>query len=273
MSTDQPEELVEGEEPGEGGRGACPVPSTGSLEEMVIGELPEWGPPLLADMIGTLLSPADPFPCTFAVAAARKHTLRFAFVDDVDDPRTWAPLAPVLRLYLADYEHLSKDTSLIVIFRPEDSERSRGEYNALFWSVLQHLHETDDQAWPADVPTDPEDPWWEFSFGGTSIFVVCNTPAHKERASRRSPSFTITFQPRWVFDGVGPETRQGKAARKVIRRRLEDFDGMPPSEHLGDYGSPDNREWRQYFLPDTDQEALPGCPFRAAQDAAPEAGD
>ncbi|MCD2197607.1 YqcI/YcgG family protein [Actinomycetospora endophytica] len=258
MSTAQPERPDDPDRRG----GPCPGTSSDTVRDMVIGELPAWGEPLLADMIGTLLSSDEPFPCTFAVSAARKQTLRLAFLDDPDDAAACDRLRDVLRHYLDGYEHLSKDTSLVVIFRPEESDRTLAEYSALFWSILQRLHDTDPERWPADVPADPEDPWWEFSFGGTSIFVVCNTPAHKERLSRHSPSFTITFQPRWVFDGIGPETRQGQAARKVIRRRLARYDDVPASEHLGDYGSPDNREWRQYFLHDRDDDTGPRCPFR-----------
>ncbi|MGB3444635.1 MAG: YqcI/YcgG family protein [Actinophytocola sp.] len=117
----------------------------------------------------------------------------------------------------------------------------------------------------AEIPADTDDPYWEFSFGGTPIFVVCNTPAHVERNSRHSPGFLITFQPRWVFEGLKEGTPRGDAARRVIRGRLRRFDQGAPSPVLGSYGDPRNREWRQCFLPDNDGDDAKGgsCPFEA----------
>lgn len=240
------------------------------VDDWTLGAVPDWGPACLDDLVEALLSNDSPFPCTFAVAAAKKRTLRFSFVDDLDDQGTWHPLVDVIRTYLDTYQSLSSDTSLIVFFRPQARVRSLAEYHAKFWSVLQFLHEQDPERWPEAVPEDPDHPLWEFSFGGTSIFVVCNTPAHVRRRSRYSPGFVITFQPRWVFDGLEADSPRGAAARRVIRRRLRAFDGTPPSAALGNYGDPANREWRQYFLPDKNSDADLGCPFQPTPPALSE---
>jgi len=233
----------------------CPI------DDWVIGDLPEWSRPHFTELVDTLLSGEKPFPCTFAVAGARKNTLRFAFVEALDDPSAWAPLVDILVTYLKGYRELSRNTSLIVMFRTEDTGQTLEQYHRRFWSILQYLHEQDPEPWPAELPADPDDPMWEFCFGGTPIFVVCNTPAHRARLSRNGSNFLITFQPRWVFEHIGPDTNQGMAARKAIRRRLLAFDNMPPARHLGDYGNPDNREYEQYFLPDTNDSEVPRCPF------------
>ena len=233
------------------------------ISDWTIGSVPEWGPACLDDMVGTLLSVDSPFPCTFAVAAAKKRSLRFGFVDDLDDEDTWEPLVKIVSGYLDVYRMLSQDTSLVVFFRPDQEPRAITDYHKKFWSVLQFLHDRDPARWPAAIPGDPEHPLWEFSFGGTPIFVVCNTPSHELRRSRNSPGFVITFQPRWVFQGLDAGTPRGDAARRVIRKRLRAFDGMAPSEELGNYGDPDNREWRQYFLPDRNTDDAFGCPFLA----------
>ena len=52
----------------------------------------------------------------------------------------------------------------------------------------------------------------------------------------------------------------------MIRRRLRAYDDVAPSPTLGNYGEPDNREWKQYFLPDRDDAQDPDdgaarCPF------------
>ncbi|MDT8913085.1 YqcI/YcgG family protein [Amycolatopsis sp. PS_44_ISF1] len=250
-----------------------PVSTGDDLASCVIGELPDWGRECLDELVSTLLSRQSPFPCTFAVAAAKKNTLRFGFIDDLDDEAAWKPLLRILSEYLAEYRDISRDTSLAVFFPPEPGTRTLAEYNAKFWSVLQYLHDNDPGRWPRDLPADAEDPLWEFAFGDTSIFVVCNTPAHATRHSRHSSGFLITFQPRWVFEGLEPETPRGTSARRVIRKRLRAYDGMEPSRHLGDYGNEENREWRQYFLPDDNTSEMPRCPFLNRRPAGPLAAD
>lgn len=231
-----------------------------------LGLLPDWGPACVRDLSGVLQAAQRPFPCTFAVAAARRGTLRFGFVEDSADERAWWPLLDILTQYLKVYKDLSRDTSLVVFFRPDDrpGAPTMADCQARFWRVLQFLHEHDDQPWPQDIPTGADDARWEFSFGGTPIFVVCSTPRHAARRSRHSDGFLITFQPRWVFEGLAADTARGLAARRTIRRRLAAYDTVPASPHLGDYGNPANREWRQYFLTDDndDGEQPARCPFR-----------
>jgi uncharacterized protein len=233
-----------------------------STDFQVIGELPDWGAPYATELLDTLASTENPFPCTFAVSAARKQGLRFGFVDDLHDRGSWEVLPGMLSAYLDVYRQISRETSLVVLFRPEAETGSMEGYYEKFWEVLQFLHERDQEPWPGGVPRSTEDSEWEFGFGGTPIFVVCNTPAHVRRKSRANPCFMITFQPRWVFEHLGPETSRGEAARRVIRNRLRAFDEGPPSPELGYYGDPQNREWRQYFLFDDNAEPVPACPFR-----------
>lgn len=232
-----------------------------------IGATPPWGQAAADELLETLLDADRPFPCTFAVATAKKQSLRFGFVDSPHDEGTWAPLAGILREYLDIYRELGKDTSLVVLFRPEEQPSSLDAYFRRFWAVLQFLHDGDTEPWPASTPLNPEELWWEFSYGGTEIFVVCNTPAHVNRRSRHNRSFMITFQPRWVFEGLEADTPRGAKARQVIRHRIRRFDGMEPALDLGNHGHEGNREWRQYFLPDSAKGKTAACPFLARVDA------
>ncbi|WP_017558605.1 YqcI/YcgG family protein [Nocardiopsis baichengensis] len=240
--------------------------------EHVIGDLPPWGAARLRELRTTLLSAEEPFPCTFAVSGMKRGMLRYGFVGPVGEPGAVDALASVLTAYLESYRSIGRETSLVVFFRPDRRVRPLAEQRADFWGVLEGLRARDPEPWPRDVPGDPDDPLWEFCFRGAPLFVVCNTPAHGRRRSRHSPGFFITFQPRWVFEGLEEGTPRGDSARRVIRDRLRRFDGMEPSTVLGSYGAPDNREWRQYFLPDTDAapEGWPErCPMRAAEHADP----
>ncbi|MBL7488743.1 YqcI/YcgG family protein [Frankia sp. AgB1.9] len=240
--------------------------------DLAVGPMPAWGAGCARDMITTLKSEAEPFPCVFAVAAANSGGLRFGFVDDLYDEQTWSVLPDILASYLATYQSISRNTSLVVFFGSgngtagQESDDVLG-YERRFWSLLRYLHDSDGEPWPSDIPTDTDDPAWEFSFRGSPIFVVCNTPAHRRLRSRSNPVFNITFQPRWVFEGLAPTTPRGAAARKVIRERLRRMDEVDSTPLLGSYGDPANREWKQYFLRD-DATVAEKCPFRAKWEAA-----
>lgn len=246
-------------------RQATPAKSTLNdltLSSCTIGWLPPWGVPYTEDLVRTLLSTKEPFPCTFAVAAARKSSLRFGFVEDLHDTDTWWPMVDVLSDYLKIYQEIARDTSLVIVFPPGNTVLKMTEYYRKFWEILQFLHDNDPEPWPASVPREVEDDWWEFSFSGVPIFAVCSTPGHTRRRSRGGPTFLITFQPRWVFEGLEADTPRGDTARRVIRERLRAYDDIEPSPELGAYGDIGNREWKQYFLPDNEETTLPACPFR-----------
>ncbi|WP_256789335.1 YqcI/YcgG family protein [Frankia sp. AvcI1] len=235
--------------------------------DLAIGPMPGWGTGCARDIMATLKSDSEPFPCVFAVAAAHRGGLRFGFVEDLRDERTWSVLPDILATYLSVYQSISRDTSLVVFFGPGEGAAGQDNddvlsYEQRFWSILSYLHDRDGEPWPSDIPTDTDDPGWEFSFRGTPIFVVCNTPAHRRLRSRSGPVFTITFQPRWVFTGLEPTSPRGAAARKVIRERLARTDEVDSTPLLGSYGDPANREWKQYYLRD-DASVADSCPFHA----------
>jgi len=100
------------------------------------------------------------------VAAAKKQSLRFGFVDSPHDAGSWAPLAGILREYLDVYQRLGKDTSLVVLFRPEEQPSSMDEYFRRFWAVLQFLHDGDTEPWRRRLR------WIPRSSGGSSASAV-----------------------------------------------------------------------------------------------------
>jgi FPC/CPF motif-containing protein YcgG len=222
--------------------------------------LPEWCTHAYRELRETLLSTQRPFPCTFAVEAMEKGHLRFVFLGDPGQPDVLAQLVTALGTYALTYRQIARFTSLIAVFASA-GHRPIAEYRRLFWQVLRYLHRNDPSPWPSWIPSETDDPLWEFSFRGEPWFVVCTTPAHKSRRSRSSSYFTITFQPREVFLGLDARTPAGDAARKTIRERLRAYDAVAPSLRLGAYGDCRHREWQQYFLPDQDDEKEERCPF------------
>lgn len=201
------------------------------------------------------------FPCTFGTLADERGGLRFLFLDDFRSPDDIALLGQTLLEYIGQYKSIDRMTSLVCFFNPAAKLETERQYFAAFWNLLQELHERDPEAWPAGIPTDPSEPDWEFCFGGDTFFVVCNTPLHEHRLSRRAMGFYVTFQPRWVFEGITGDTKAGQNARRVIRKHLRNYDRIDLYPNLGNYGDPDNREWKQYFIPDRNETELTACPF------------
>ncbi|WP_427184500.1 YqcI/YcgG family protein [Bordetella bronchialis] len=223
-----------------------------------------WQAVLFQELASTLNSDTPAFPCIFGVAGYRADQLRYLFLDD-DDAEA---LARNLRAYVAEARACGPNTSLIVFFRPRPLLPLEA-YRAKFWALLGQLAALDDAEWPADIPAELDSPHWEFCFAGEPIFVVCNTPAHIQRQSRRSSSFMMTFQPRWVFDNILGTKRARDASVAKVRERLATYDMIPASQDLGAYGDPSNREYKQYFLND-DNRSVTGCPFHAMRALASE---
>lgn len=164
--------------------------------------------------------------------------------------RDCPPLCAALSEFAGRCHEFGSRTSLVAFFEPDASIHTLEGYKLELWRLLSGVSAIDDQLWPAGIAIDPDSPEWEFCSFGVPFFVVANTPAHRARASRYSEFFTITFQPRFVFDDLGPDSVAGRNARKIIRARLCKYDAVPPHPQLGSFGQAGNREWVQYFLDD-----------------------
>ncbi len=208
----------------------------------------------------------DRFPCTFGLAAERERNLRYSFVEGND----LTPLPNTLRSFLClSRSHPTIKHNLTVFFEPEAQARSFEYYRKQFWSVLNFLHGYDGVAWPIEIPTDTAHPGWEFCFDGDAIFLFAASPAYMRRRSRNyGNSFIMLFQPKRIFRGIESELSAGVNARRVIRARLEKWDGQP-SDHPDtiEYGEALTYRWRQYFLTDDNSAAKGACPFRFKEKA------
>jgi len=219
-----------------------------------------WQSVLFAEFEAQMCSDARPFPCVFGVAGYRQDQLRYLFLDPFDVE----VLGEQLALFVSECRSHGPNTSLVVFSRPRPVQTIDAYYRKL-WLTLDQLAALDKSAWPAEIPEQVDHPMWEFSFAGEPIFVVCSTPAHVLRQSRRSSAFMLTFQPRWVFEKILSTDKAAEAAFAEVRKRLLPYDGTSPSPLLGRYGSQDGREYQQYFLFD-ENDAATQCPFaRLAQ--------
>jgi FPC/CPF motif-containing protein YcgG len=76
----------------------------------------------------------------------------------------------------------------------------------------------------------------------------------------------LLVQSRDGFDVVAGNTAMGRNARRIIREKLEAYDRVPIYPALGHYGAPENREWKQYFVPETNEPMSKRCPFHPETD-------
>jgi len=223
-------------------------------------QVSSWQAVLFSEFEAQMCSDARPFPCVFGVAGYRQDQLRYLFLDPFDVN----VLGEQLALFVSESRSHGPNTSLVLFTRPRPVQTLDAYYRK-FWHTLDELACIDKSPWPSEIPETIDHPMWEFSFAGEPIFVVCSTPAHVMRQSRRSSAFMMTFQPRWVFDKILGTEKAAAAAFAQVRKRLVPFDTTSPSPLLGRYGDPEGREHGQYFLYDDNQPA-PECPFhRLAQ--------
>ncbi|GAE28911.1 YqcI/YcgG family protein [Halalkalibacter hemicellulosilyticus] len=200
------------------------------------------------------------YPCIFSQIAFKNDQLRFAFINESSMKDSVNTLATILRKYGRISRQTGKYASLVVFFHVL-SQPSLKQYEQLFWTILNRLHKLDQTTWPSHIPTDPNHSKWEFCFEGETYFCLSSTPLHKKRKSRYFPSFLLSFQPRWVFAYINNSTSIGRNTKQRIRERLADYDDIAVHPALKWYGEAENKEWKQYFLDDSNT-SPPSCPFK-----------
>jgi FPC/CPF motif-containing protein YcgG len=223
--------------------------------------LPDWVGEAYSDFKLLLLDPDPPFPCHFGVIAEQQGHLRYTYLEEQETHQA-EPLAGALRTYLDEYPLIPSRSALIVFARAGDSITTLPQYEEAFWRVLQSLHDNDSEPWPENIPTDPEDPAWEFCFAGQPIFITGHAPPYEQRRSRSSKGpLMLVIQSRANLHGIVGKGASAEAVRQRIRGAVRVYDGIEPSPDLGIFGNPDVREWKQYWLTDSNESLSRVCPL------------
>ncbi|KOP66433.1 hypothetical protein AMS62_15215 [Bacillus sp. FJAT-18019] len=223
----------------------------------------EWQREAITRLAEKMTDRSAKFPCIPAVQGHAKNHFRYGFIQKGEAQEAAEQLALMLGEFGSRSRELGPYTSLVVWIRTEPSrENLEGieYYERLFWQLLSRTTEYDTEPWPAELPEDPADHLWEFCYAGEPYFVYCGTPAHELRHSRHSPYMMLAFTPRWVLKQFNARVRQAEHTKVMIRKRLAEYDPVPPHPDLKFYGAEDNYEWKQYFLRDNTTSLLK-CPF------------
>ncbi|WP_370681978.1 YqcI/YcgG family protein [Comamonas sp. GB3 AK4-5] len=204
------------------------------------------------------------FPCYFGTVGVKKDEMRYGVINRDALHELPAKLNEFMQFAR---EHADVRHAYITFFEPEKEEHDFDHYQKRFWEIVNYLHQHDPLPWPAHVTEDTENPNWEFCFSGDDIFLFCGFPAYKQRNSRRfGKSMMILFQPKRVFIGIEGATPGGIQARKIIRPKLQAYDG--DMEMHPDFNVIDETlafRWKQYCASDDNSPATGRCPFSGAK--------
>lgn len=225
------------------------------------GSTPAWVRAAHRQYRDVILDPE--FPCYFGTKAEAQGHMRFAYATDDRDATIPRALAEFVEFSRAN----AKRRHVFIAFYPDGPDGVAAQTRR-FWDILGWLHEQDPQQWPGEVPTDTDNPGWEFCFAGDPMFVFPCIPAYRQRLSRRmGDQFALCFQPRRVFFGVNRDDPGGERIRADIYDRVRRWDGVPPHPDLVElsYGDPGMREWKQYVLPDDNGPLPQTCPLRTVE--------
>ncbi|HLI70188.1 MAG TPA: YqcI/YcgG family protein [Ktedonobacteraceae bacterium] len=204
------------------------------------------------------------FPCHFARIAEATGCAYFAFATSPHDETQLQHIVTCL----SEFTNMTKASrkrrrhTLLVTFKPETNPQDNEYYAKAFWGLLNYLHQHDQEAWPTQIATTPDDPNFEFCFNGVPMFTFANTPAYSKRRSRNlGDSFVVVFNPYSSFSGVQLLTPGGKGARTQIRKRLESYDRVACYGEFGQIDGDIPLAWKSYFIPDDNVPMSTPCPF------------
>ncbi len=181
------------------------------------------------------------YPCLGARSVFRRDTAEIVVLDEMDHPDDLATLSERLRAYAARTEGSTDFVSFIAAFR-SPTIASEDTFESLLWTVLQTLHDGDDQPWADGVSDDPAQPHFAFSHAGTAFFIVGLHPA-ASRIARRAPLPMLVFNLHEQFEKLREDGGFDRM-RTAIRTRDTRLQGSP-NPMAEDHGTA-HSEARQY---------------------------
>lgn len=201
------------------------------------------------------------FVCHFGTMAHKQEELYFSYIEGDNFATLPDTLSDFLELSI---KNPNKRYAWVLFVKPDNKFKDFKYCNEYFWGLLNYLHRHDNEEWPEEWPSNPDNPEWEFVYNQEPIFVSVNGPLYQKRVTRNlGDSLVIIFQPRRIFKDISHNTTTGKKAINLIRSKVESVEKIPIHPDLGGYGDPQKREWKQYLITDDEIGADNlECPFK-----------
>lgn len=173
------------------------------------------------------------YPCVGAKAAIARCSYVLGIYPALDDTGSAEAAAADARWFAAHAAEIDDSfATFLAVFRSA-TIADDASFETALWTYLQAMHRADPDNWDRSVSSDPADPGFRFSVGGSAFFVIGMHP-NASREARRFPFPTIVFNLHSQFEALREEGRFEKM-RTVIRGREEALAGEP-NPLLADYG-------------------------------------
>ena len=186
------------------------------------------------------------FTCVAAKSAFRKNNYRFNLYDgNMASGGVTRALAADLEQFVQEQDDVMREQgfSTFVASFTGPAMATEAEFERMLWHQLQALHDQDApyHPWDATVGADPQQPDFEFSFGGRALFVV-GLHAASSRWTRRYAFPTLVFNAHFQFEELRQAGKYGRM-QEVMRQRDTALQGSV-NPNLADFGAASDA--RQY---------------------------
>ncbi|MGJ7547614.1 YqcI/YcgG family protein [Pseudomonas alloputida] len=194
------------------------------------------------------------YPCVFTRSGYDKDHLMMCFIQDPFRPSDIAKGFDAIRdfVQVVDKAPNQQAAALKTLMLCVDcSKLDETKQEQAVWALLNGFLALDKSLWPANIPSDPDDPDWAYCLFGKRAFITALAPSHKVRHSRNIGShMVLLYQLRDGIEHVAPYNSKGDDVREIIRKRIEAYDDVPLAPDMTTHGEGGNKDWTQYWLGD-----------------------
>lgn len=180
-------------------------------------------------------------PCLSAQSVYNNQAIELETFENLGSKAAAILLGQRLTSFLSQERDIKgKFVTFIAVFK-KPSELSEVAFEALLWKQLSLLNELDEHPWDKTVKSDPDDPKFSFSFGGTAFYIIGLHPGSSRKA-RQFKYPALVFNLHSQFESLREEGKYQKM-RDLIRERDKKLQGNV-NPMMEDHGS--SSEAKQY---------------------------